>query len=246
MGSISSRLKCGMLPAMNRSSVILSKRRVISVIFLIILTSFALIIPVQAQTVTIAKVDHPPSVVYGSSDLLTVQALVEYSGAGKGTDYFLTVTLLDLDRNASSIRGNDVSLVANPTPCGGISNYVPQGTTFCPVVLRSPSGSETVQFTFSTSHAALPPAWTLAIRAALGQVNAPLPSVTQVYNFTIPVIAQQGLVLTESTSSTTSTEADTGSSSLIEFIVLGIFAFFLIMTVYVAWPRKKIRARKRR
>ena len=236
-----------MLPAMNRSSAVLSKRGVFSAMSLIILTSFALIIPVQAQTVTIAKVDHPPSVAYGGSDLLSVQALVEYSGAGKGTDYFLTVTLLDLDNNGSSIRGNDVNLIANPIPCGGIPNYVPQGSTFCPVQLRFPNGSETVQFTFSSSHAALPPVWSLAIRTSLGQVNAPLPSASQMYNFTIPVTAQQGMVITESTSSTVSPEVDAGSSSLIEFTVLGIFVFFLVIAVYVSWPRKKrLRARKRR
>jgi hypothetical protein len=235
-----------MTPTINRNSVILSLRGTFLATAFMILALSALTVPVQAQTVTVAKVDHPQSVVYGGSELLSVQALIEYSRAGKGTDYLLTVTLLDLAAN-SSIRGNDVTLIANPTPCGGIPNYVPQGSTFCPVVLRSPNGSETVQFSFSSSHAAVPPVWNLAIRAALGQVNAPLPSATNMYNFTIPVTAQQEFVSTLPTNPTASPEIDAGSSSQIEFIVLVIFVLFLLMTVYAVWPKKKRpKARRRR
>jgi hypothetical protein len=237
------------MPTKNRNAVILSFRGVFLAAAFMILALSTLAVPVLAQTVTIAKVDYTPSVVYGSTDLLSVQALVEYSGAGRGTDYFLTVTLLDQDKNSSSIRGNDVNLVANPTPCGGITGYIAQGTTFCPIVLRSPSGSETVRYTFSSSHASLPPVWDLAILASLGQVNALSPSDAKLYNFTIEVTAQPGNGVTVGleSSSASSTETEVGlSPSQLESLVLVIFVLFLLLTVYAVWPRRARRKARRR
>jgi hypothetical protein len=223
---------------LSRNSVSLSFRGIFLVMALMILVFSALAVPVLAQSVTIAKVDRPPMVLYGGSDLLSVQALIEYSGAGRGTDYVLTVLLLDLTTN-DSIRGSDVTLIANP--CGGIPNYVPQGSTFCPVLLRSPNGTETVQFRFSSSHVALPPIWNLTIRAALGPVKAPSPSITQMYNFAIPVSASQEFVSTLSTSPTAGPETQTAaaSSSTTEYAGFIFLALAIVVIAYALRPKKK-------